>query len=181
MSHLFCNFCQYSYDTCHFSDILLWNQWKNTGNGNLFVCLFVWKKLLYSKWLSTCFLWWICSWSQKGSALSPESFQITDKKTCKVCDLSSPLYSMVGFNTVRSVKDCPTAYRLRLVPWHHYVMKSITNQNLSFHNHIKKFCKIIWYDIYIIFIVRLIKIIWIIVIINTIIISITNHNNKSIL
>ena len=85
----------------------------------LFVCLFVWKKLLYSKWLSTCFLWWICSWSQKGSALSPESFQITDKKTCKVCDLSSPLYSMVGFNTVRSVKDCPTAYRLRLVPWHH--------------------------------------------------------------
>ena len=56
-----------------------------------------------------------------------------------------------------------------------------TNRNLSFHNHIKKFCKIIWYDIYIIFIVRLIKIIWIIVIINTIIISITNHNNKSIL
>ncbi len=45
-----------------------------------------------------------------------ESFQITDKKTCKVCDLSSPLYSMVGFNTVRSVKDCPTAYRLLLVP-----------------------------------------------------------------
>ena len=40
-------------------------------------------------------------------ALSTESFQITDKRTCKVRDLSSPLYSMVVLDTVCSVKDCP--------------------------------------------------------------------------
>ena len=41
---------------------------------------------------------------------------ITDKRTCKVCDLSSPLLYHGAVGCVRSVKDCPTAYRLRLVP-----------------------------------------------------------------
>ena len=41
---------------------------------------------------------------------------ITDKRTCKVSDLSSPLLYHGVIGNVRSVKDCPTAYRLRLVP-----------------------------------------------------------------
>ncbi|GAA6262788.1 hypothetical protein F100043J3_38210 [Mediterraneibacter gnavus] len=40
----------------------------------------------------------------------------TYKRTCKVCDLSSPLLYHGAVGCVRSVKDCPTAYRLRLVP-----------------------------------------------------------------
>ena len=38
-----------------------------------------------------------------------------NKRTCKVCDLSSPLMYHDGIGCVRSVKDCPTASRLRLV------------------------------------------------------------------
>ena len=41
---------------------------------------------------------------------------ITDKRTCKASDLSSPLLYHGAVVYVRSVKDCPTAYRLRLVP-----------------------------------------------------------------
>ena len=42
-----------------------------------------------------------------------------NKRTCKVCDLSSPLMYHDGIGCVRSVKDCPTASRLRLVPLPH--------------------------------------------------------------
>lgn len=41
---------------------------------------------------------------------------LTAKRTCKVCDLSSPLMYHGGTGCVRSIKDCSTAYRLRLVP-----------------------------------------------------------------
>ena len=34
-----------------------------------------------------------------------------NKRTCKVCDLSSPLMYHDGIGCVRSVKDCPTASR----------------------------------------------------------------------
>ena len=45
-----------------------------------------------------------------------------NKRTCKVCDLSSPLMYHDGIGCVRSVKDCPTASRLRLVPLPHWCL-----------------------------------------------------------
>lgn len=50
-----------------------------------------------------CFLWGIL-------------FPCHNKRTCKVFALSSPLLYHGAVGCIRSVKDCPTAYRLRLVP-----------------------------------------------------------------
>ena len=52
---------------------------------------------------------------QKSTLLKAQR-PITNKRTCKVSDLSSPLLYHGTIGCIRSVKDCPTAYRLRLVP-----------------------------------------------------------------
>ena len=47
---------------------------------------------------------------------SQAEHEVTNKRTCKIFDLSSPLLYHGVIGSVRSVKDCPTAYQLRLVP-----------------------------------------------------------------
>ena len=75
---------------------------------------------------------WTYKGTEKRITLPKTQRQIANKRTCKVSDLSSPLshHSSVGY--VRSVKDCPRLYRLRLVPWPHYIFP-ISWHNKSLH------------------------------------------------
>ena len=80
--------------------------------------------------------WWLLLYRQRNTGRSHKGIwkgtdkritllkthcPVTAKRTCKVSDLTSPLLYHGTVGCVRSVKDCPTAYRLRLVPWPHYV------------------------------------------------------------
>ena len=54
--------------------------------------------------------------TDKRIALLKTHCPVTANRTCKVSDLTSPLLYHSDVGCVHSVKDCPTAYRLRLVP-----------------------------------------------------------------
>ena len=97
---------QHSYGTGYFCNLLLRHRRRNAHSENLRTQLLPeWEAVSTQQWNRKRLHQKICQGTGKKITLSAKC-QITDKRTCKVFDLSSPLLYHGAVGCVRSVKDC---------------------------------------------------------------------------